>query len=58
MNLDFSVVANSLPYLWKGFQYTLQLTVTSAIGGLFFGLASGGDVGGDHHLRQPTIDPS
>ena len=37
MNLDFSVVANSLPYLRKGFQYTVQLTVTSAIGGLFFG---------------------
>ena len=37
MNLDFSVVASSLPYLWKGFQYTVQLTVTSAIGGLFFG---------------------
>ena len=37
MNLDFSVVGNSLPYLWKGFQYTLQLTVTSALGGLFFG---------------------
>ena len=37
MNLDFSVVANSLPYLWKGFQYTVQLTVTSALGGLFFG---------------------
>ena len=30
MNLDFSVVANSLPYLWKGMQYTLQLTATSA----------------------------
>ncbi|MBC8119372.1 MAG: amino acid ABC transporter permease [Burkholderiaceae bacterium] len=37
MNLDFSVVTNSLPYLWKGMQYTLQLTATSAIGGLFFG---------------------
>jgi glutamate/aspartate transport system permease protein len=37
MNLDFGVVASSLPYLWKGFQYTVQLTVTSAIGGLFFG---------------------
>ena len=37
MNLDFSVVASSLPYLWKGFQYTVQLTATSAIGGLFFG---------------------
>jgi glutamate/aspartate transport system permease protein len=37
MNLDFSVVAGSLPYLWKGFQYTVQLTLTSALGGLFFG---------------------
>jgi glutamate/aspartate transport system permease protein len=37
MNLDFSVVADSLPYLWKGFQYTVQLTVTSALGGLVFG---------------------
>ena len=37
MNLDFSIVANSLPYLWKGMQYTLELTLTSAIGGLFFG---------------------
>src|SRR5512139_1626409 len=37
MNLDFGVVANSLPYLWKGFQYTLQLTLTSALGGLVFG---------------------
>jgi glutamate/aspartate transport system permease protein len=37
MNLDFSVVADSLPYLWKGFRYTVQLTVTSALGGLVFG---------------------
>ena len=37
MNLDFTVVGNSLPYLWKGFQYTVQLTATSALGGLFFG---------------------
>jgi glutamate/aspartate transport system permease protein len=37
MNLDFAVVIDSLPYLWKGMQYTLQLTVTSAIGGLVFG---------------------
>jgi glutamate/aspartate transport system permease protein len=37
MNLDFSIVANSLPYLWKGMQYTLELTLTSALGGLFFG---------------------
>ena len=37
MNFDFSVIAHSLPYLWKGMQYTLQLTATSALGGLFFG---------------------
>jgi glutamate/aspartate transport system permease protein len=37
VNLDFAVVTHSLPYLWKGMQYTLQLTATSAIGGLFFG---------------------
>jgi len=37
VNLDFSVVLSSLPYLWKGMQYTLQLTATSAVGGLFFG---------------------
>jgi len=37
MNFDFSVIANSLDYLWKGMQYTLQLTATSAVGGLFFG---------------------
>ena len=37
MNLDFGVVTQSLPYLWKGMQYTLQLTITAALGGLFFG---------------------
>jgi glutamate/aspartate transport system permease protein len=37
VNFDFSVIANSLDYLWKGMQYTLQLTVTAAAGGLFFG---------------------
>jgi glutamate/aspartate transport system permease protein len=37
MNLDFSAIGGALPYLWKGMQYTLQLTVTAGIGGLFFG---------------------
>jgi glutamate/aspartate transport system permease protein len=37
MHLDFSIIASSLPYLWKGFQYTVQLTAISALGGLFFG---------------------
>jgi len=26
VNLDFDVVGRSLPYLWKGFQYTVELT--------------------------------
>ena len=37
MNFDFEVISNSLPYLWKGFQYTVQLTVIAGIGGLVFG---------------------
>jgi glutamate/aspartate transport system permease protein len=37
MTLDFDVVSRSLPYLWKGFQYTVELTAIASIGGLFFG---------------------
>jgi glutamate/aspartate transport system permease protein len=37
VDLDFSVVAGALPFLWKGFRYTLELTATAAAGGLFFG---------------------
>jgi len=37
MELDFSVVERSLSFLWYGFKYTVQLTVTAALGGLFFG---------------------
>jgi len=37
MNLDFEVVVRTLPYLWGGFLYTVQLTVIASIGGLFFG---------------------
>ena len=37
MDFDFSIITNALPYLWKGFQYTVQLTVTAAVGGLVFG---------------------
>ncbi len=37
MTLDYGVVPSALPYLWKGMQYTLQLTFTSVVGGLFFG---------------------
>ena len=37
MHLDFGIVTSSLPYLWKGFQYTVQLTAIAALGGLFFG---------------------
>jgi glutamate/aspartate transport system permease protein len=37
MNLDFDVISRSIPYLWKGFLYTVQLTAIASIGGLFFG---------------------
>jgi glutamate/aspartate transport system permease protein len=37
MHLDFDVIGRSLPYLWKGFLYTVELTAISAVGGLFFG---------------------
>ena len=35
--LDFDVIGRSWPYLMKGLQYTLQLTIISAIGGTVFG---------------------
>jgi glutamate/aspartate transport system permease protein len=37
MGFDFSIITNSLPYLWKGFAYTVQLTAIAATGGLVFG---------------------
>jgi glutamate/aspartate transport system permease protein len=37
MELDFGVIGGALPYLWKGLQYTVELTLTAAVGGLFFG---------------------
>jgi glutamate/aspartate transport system permease protein len=37
MGLDYQVVVGALPYLWKGMQYTLQLTAWAALGGLVFG---------------------
>jgi len=37
MHLDFSVISSSLPFLWKGFLYTVELTAIAALGGLFFG---------------------
>ncbi len=36
-DLDFDVIGRSLPYLLKGLQYTLQLTLTAALGGTVFG---------------------
>ncbi len=32
-NLDFDVIGRSLPYLLKGLQYTVQLTLVAALGG-------------------------
>jgi glutamate/aspartate transport system permease protein len=37
MAFDFDVIQRSLPYLWKGFQYTVELTTIAASGGIFFG---------------------
>ena len=37
MHLDFDVIGRSLPFLWKGFLYTVQLTAIASLGGLFFG---------------------
>jgi glutamate/aspartate transport system permease protein len=37
LDFDWSVIGGSLPYLWKGMQYTLELTAIAAVGGLFFG---------------------
>jgi len=37
MELDFDVIARSLPYLWSGFVYTVELTAIASIGGLVFG---------------------
>ncbi len=35
--LDFDVITRTWPYLLKGLQYTVQLTVVAATGGLIFG---------------------
>jgi len=37
MTLDLDVIGRSLPYLWKGFLYTVELTAIASLGGLFFG---------------------
>ncbi len=37
MNLDFDVIQRSLPYLWQGLQYTIQLTAIASLGGIVFG---------------------
>ena len=36
-DLDFGAVFRAWPFLWKGLQYTLQLTAVAAIGGVIFG---------------------
>jgi len=36
-DLDFEVITRVWPYLLKGLQYTLQLTVVAAVGGVIFG---------------------
>ena len=36
-DLDFDVIGRTLPYLLTGLQYTVQLTLTAALGGTVFG---------------------
>jgi glutamate/aspartate transport system permease protein len=36
-DLDFDVIIRTWPYLLKGLQYTLQLTITAAAGAIVFG---------------------
>jgi glutamate/aspartate transport system permease protein len=35
--LEFDVIARTWPYLLKGLQYTIQLTIIAAIGGVIWG---------------------
>jgi glutamate/aspartate transport system permease protein len=37
MNLDFSMLAGAQDFLWQGFKYSLSLTVSSMVIGIFFG---------------------
>lgn len=37
MSFDFDVIARSLPFLWQGFRYTVELTLIATLGGLIFG---------------------
>ncbi|GAA5171493.1 ABC transporter permease subunit [Viridibacterium curvum] len=37
MSFDFSVIPNSLPFVWKGFQFSLALTVIATCGGVVLG---------------------
>jgi len=36
-DFDFSVLSDSLPFLWTGLQFTLKLTITAMLGGIFLG---------------------
>jgi glutamate/aspartate transport system permease protein len=36
-DLDFDVIGRTLPYLLQGLQYTVQLTLAAALGGIVFG---------------------
>ena len=36
-DFDFSVLGDSLPFLWTGLQFTLKLTIVAMLGGIFLG---------------------
>ena len=44
-------------HLAHGDQAAGRMGAFGLLGGEFFGLAAGGDVGGNHHLSQSTIGP-
>jgi len=36
-DFDFSVIADSLPFLWTGLQFTVKLTLVAMLGGIALG---------------------
>ena len=35
MDFDFAIITGALPYLWKGFLYTVELTAIAAVPVIF-----------------------
>lgn len=52
-NLDFSVVIDALPFIWKGLQFSLMLTAVAFVAGLVLGTA----LALVQHLQVPILAP-